>query len=71
MTGSAGSADRGRGAAQLSGFEWDIEKERQNLLKHGIDFTTAAAIWGGRVFETPDDRRDYGGQRIVALGRGR
>lgn len=27
-------------------FEWDDEKEKKNIIKHGIDFSTAA-----RVFE--------------------
>ncbi len=31
-------------------FEWDEEKEKINIFKHGIDFTTAA-----RVFK--DDNR--------------
>ena len=26
-------------------FEWDDEKERKNISKHGIDFTTAAHVF--------------------------
>ena len=26
-------------------FEWDDEKERQNILKHGIDFRTASRVF--------------------------
>lgn len=27
-------------------FEWDEEKERRNIKKHGIDFDTAALVFG-------------------------
>ena len=27
-------------------FEWDDEKERINVAKHGIDFSTAAFVFG-------------------------
>ncbi len=27
-------------------FEWDIDKERTNILKHNIDFDTAALVFG-------------------------
>ena len=27
-------------------FEWDEEKERKNIKKHGIDFRTAALVFG-------------------------
>ena len=26
-------------------FEWDAEKDRSNLLKHGIDFEDAKNLW--------------------------
>lgn len=26
-------------------FEWDKEKERRNIAKHGIDFTTASYVF--------------------------
>ncbi len=26
-------------------FEWDVEKEKINIRKHGIDFTTAALVF--------------------------
>ena len=49
-------------------FEWDPRKEVQNIIKHGIDFTTASTIWDGVVYERPDDRRDYGEDRFQAFG---
>jgi uncharacterized DUF497 family protein len=27
------------------GFEWDLDKSRSNLVKHGIDFDTAKNLW--------------------------
>jgi uncharacterized protein len=26
-------------------FEWDVDKDRSNLLKHGIDFEEAKDLW--------------------------
>ena len=29
----------------FSGFVWDLEKEKSNLEKHGVDFITAAQVF--------------------------
>ncbi len=29
----------------MPGFEYDVEKSRANLEKHGIDFVDAQALW--------------------------
>jgi len=50
-------------------FEWDPEKERTNLLKHGVSFVTAAEIFDHPIMETLDDREDYGEDRYIAFGR--
>ncbi|SDB12733.1 BrnT family toxin [Butyrivibrio sp. INlla16] len=34
-------------------FEWDEEKEQKNIIKHGIDFSTAALVFGD------DDRIEF------------
>ncbi|NJL82400.1 MAG: BrnT family toxin [Chloroflexaceae bacterium] len=34
-------------------FDWDEEKRRTNLIKHGIDFMTATQIFWGRFREVP------------------
>jgi uncharacterized DUF497 family protein len=49
-------------------FEWDEDKRRANLRRHGFDFRDA---W--EVFETPmlvasDDRQDYGEDRWIGIG---
>jgi uncharacterized protein len=48
-------------------FEWDENKERKNIEKHGIDFDQAKSIWNGSVLEIA--RSDhYGEERVVAVG---
>jgi uncharacterized protein len=36
-------------------FEWDSEKARENLNKHGISFEEAATIFGDPIAITIDD----------------
>jgi uncharacterized DUF497 family protein len=50
-------------------FEWDPEKERINLEKHGVSFLTAAAMFDHPMVDHMDDREDYGEVRIVGLGQ--
>jgi uncharacterized protein len=50
------------------GFQWDEEKSAANAVKHGISFLQAAQIFRGRLLTRPDDRKDYGEQRFIALG---
>ncbi len=51
-------------------FEWDENKNRSNIIKHGIDFQEAK-----RVFEDPDlltyedNRFNYGEIRDISLGQ--
>ena len=49
-------------------YEWAAAKNRENLAKHEIDFADAVLIFDGRVVEAPDRRRDYGEERITAIG---
>ena len=50
-------------------FEWDSNKEEENIRKHGVNFTAASQIRDGWVFERVDDRRDYGEVRFLAFGK--
>ena len=50
-------------------FEWDEAKAAGNLVKHGVSFLTAAAIFDNEVLERIDDREDYGETRFIGLGR--
>jgi len=38
------------------GFEWDPEKEKKNIAKHGIDFDEAAALFDGPRVEKESDQ---------------
>ena len=50
------------------GFEWDEEKRAVNIAKHGLDFPRASLAFDGPVVEDIDTRKDYGEERIRALG---
>lgn len=51
-------------------FEWDQNKNYNNIAKHGIDFEQVEA-----VFDDPfllvffDDRQEYGEVREIAIGK--
>ncbi len=49
-------------------FEWDDDKDRTNIAKHGIGFSRAAQIFDGPTLDWVDDRQDYGEERTISLG---
>ena len=49
-------------------FEWNEEKRRSNLEKHGVDIFVAALIFDGPTLNKEDRRRDYGEARIKSIG---
>jgi uncharacterized protein len=50
-------------------FEWDIEKARTNLAKHGVSFEDACfAILDEHHIEEIDDRFDYEEERLRIIG---
>ena len=49
-------------------FEWDEQKRKRNLRKHGIDFVGCEAIFAGTVKTMIDNRADYGEDRFVTFG---
>lgn len=49
-------------------FEWDQEKEKKNIEKHGISFTRAITIFASTVFSIEDIRKAYGEIRIQSFG---
>ena len=49
-------------------FEWDENKRRINLQRHGIDFADAESFFANEVFRTIDDRFDYGEIRYLTFG---
>ena len=50
-------------------FGWDARKSDRNLRARGFDFEFATQVFEGPTLERPDTRRDYGGRRVVAIGR--
>jgi uncharacterized DUF497 family protein len=49
-------------------FEWDDDKNRLNIEKHGVSFDTACRIFDGFVFTVRDQRFDYGEVRDISIG---
>ena len=50
-------------------FEWDPQKAKRNLAKHGVPFEEAATVFGdplGRI--TGDPRHSVDEERFVLLG---
>ena len=47
---------------------WDPKKSAANLAARGFDFAFAGLIFEGPTLERPDTRRDYGEERIIAIG---
>ena len=54
---------------EVGPFEWDSQKNRTNLRKHGIDFTDAVVIFTGPHLEAPDERFSYDEPRTIAYGQ--
>ncbi len=54
-------------------FEWDEDKNRANMRKHGLDFAEAEEMFRGVLVAEPDTREDYGEKRWRGIGtiRGR
>jgi uncharacterized DUF497 family protein len=49
-------------------WDWDEAKRQTNLRKHGIDLAALAHFdWTTAQIE-PDNRRDYGEDRFIAVG---
>ena len=49
-------------------FEWDEDKNQQNIDKHGVDFADARRIFDGFTLDTVDDRFHYGELREISIG---
>lgn len=49
-------------------FEWDPEKARRNLAKHGIAFDDATFVWGDPLYGLYQDRVVDGEARWHAIG---
>lgn len=49
-------------------FEWDENKNRANLKKHGVSFRQAVEIFKGPFISFLDDSFDYGEVREITFG---
>lgn len=49
-------------------FEWDEQKNKTNILKHGFDFTDAWEIFEAPMFTALDTKEEYGEDRWIGIG---
>lgn len=50
-------------------FVWDEDKNRKNILKHGIDFKTAALVFEDDMrLEYPDPKHSEDEERYITIG---
>jgi uncharacterized protein len=51
-------------------FEWDLEKERQNVAKHGVGFKEAKGLFTSKVdfLEIYDAEHSDVEERFIAIG---
>ncbi|PWU20211.1 MAG: hypothetical protein C5B50_04495 [Verrucomicrobia bacterium] len=49
-------------------FEWDAEKNRENVRKHAIDFADVPAMFEHPMVTFLDQRKDYGEDRWIGIG---
>ena len=49
-------------------FEWDPEKNENNIRRHSLDFADAGEVFQAPLFTESDDRYDYGETRIFGIG---
>ena len=50
-------------------LEWDENKNKINIKKHGIDFLDAQKIFEKTILTKIDDRIDYKGKRWIGIGQ--
>ena len=50
-------------------FDWDDNKRKLNINKHGVDFVAARELWFSPMIVKEDDREDYGERRWIGMGR--
>ena len=49
-------------------FEWDEQKNQENIKKHGFDFSDAHKVFDLPMLVNLDDREDYGEDRWIGIG---
>ena len=49
-------------------YEWDDSKNLANYAKHGLAFEKVLGFEWNTAMEVPDERKDYGESRWIAIG---
>jgi len=49
-------------------FEWDEDKNAENIRKHGLDFADAWQVFQNLMLVKLDDREDYSEDRWIGIG---
>ena len=49
-------------------FEWDEDKNQQNIWRHRIDFADVPPVFGGPMVVALDTRKNYGEDRLIGIG---
>jgi uncharacterized DUF497 family protein len=49
-------------------FEWDENKNLENIRTHGIDFNDVVAVFHGPMIVNFDNRFDYNEDRLIGVG---
>lgn len=49
-------------------FEWDDEKNKENIRKHGLDFTDAWQIFDAPMLTALDTKEEYREERFIGIG---
>ncbi|MBN2034678.1 MAG: BrnT family toxin [Deltaproteobacteria bacterium] len=49
-------------------FEWDENKNSENIRKHGFDFADAHQMFEKPLLARLDDRENYGEDRWIGIG---
>ncbi|MDE2795740.1 MAG: BrnT family toxin [Gemmatimonadota bacterium] len=49
-------------------YEWDRNKNDENLRRHGLSFEDAAAVFDGPCLTFEDRRIAYGEERCITVG---
>lgn len=49
-------------------FEWDNNKNQENIIKHGVDFNEATTIFFNDYLEIPDLDHSEFEERFIAIG---
>ena len=49
-------------------FDWDEEKNKRNIKKHGISFEDAKEVFKSPLLTRLDLRENYGEDRYIGLG---